>query len=140
MSKGSSVVVRPAFQDRNATTFVQSYLAASAPHAGMVRWTTTVAAGRRLLVEAGLAAFWRETAATTADQVTALIRVTSGGVECDIALIKAVNNTVSSFYSDKVNAQTTLYVGETLSGISRDNSNGGTMFHEINVKGITYDA
>ena len=140
MRVGSLAAARPAYYDRNATTMVQSSTVLDTPNTGTTRWTTTVASGKKLLIESGLASFWRETAATTAGQVTSVIRVTSGGVDCDIALIKALNNTVSSYYSDKVNTPTTLYVGETLSGISRDNSTGGSMWFEINVKGTTYDA
>ena len=140
MRVASLGVARPAYYDRNATSAIQTYVATVSPHSQTTRWTTTVAAGTKLVVEAATVFVQRATAATTPLEVYGRVRITSGANVMVLAGNAFTSNTLAVLYVDKASAGTTIYAGETVTGVTSDGSTGGTAFFEIDFKGTVYDA
>lgn len=140
MRVASLGVARPAYYDRNATSSIQTYVAIVAPHSFTTRWTTTVASGTKLVVEAATTFVERITAATTAAEVYGRIRITSGANVMVLSAQAFTSNTIAVCYIDKASYGTTLYAGESIAGVTSDGSTGGTAFFEIDFKGTVYDA
>lgn len=140
MKLGSLASARPNYYDRNATTTVLSYTATIAPHAYTVRFTNTVATGRKLLVEQGQARILRSTAATVSGDITTEIVVISGGSSLYISNGYVNSNTLYSPQYNYVYSQFTVYAGEELRAATSDGSTGGTVQYILSTKATTYDA
>ena len=140
MRVSSLGVARPAYYDRNATFYVQGDTNTYAPHGTTTRWTATIAAGKKAVVEGGVCLLWQATAPTTAGTRLAIIRATSGASTADLAVVGSLDGTIGKMYSDKPGYGATIYAGETLSGITSDPSIGGTVLFEVAIKGTQFDA
>ena len=140
MKVTSYAVARPAYYDRNASSTIGAYVATVAAHGNVVRWTVTVASGKKLLIEGGLCTHWQVTAPTTAGARFGLIRITSGTDIFDLAFANAQSSTLNLQFSDKANTIATVYAAENVAGTTGDASTGGTVFYDVGIKGTTFDA
>lgn len=140
MKVTSYAVSRPAYYDRDATASQGSYDAGGvAPHAATTRVTTTVAAGKKLLVEVLFLSFRRNTSATVANSVTlATYAVTTLGVGV-MPRLDSVSNTLGLQFSQQ-SQHFTLFGGERLDINSEDLSTGGSMLISAGFKGVTFNA
>lgn len=136
----SYAVARPAYYDRNASSTIGAYVAVAAAHGNVTRWTITVASGKKLLIEGGICTHWQSTAPTVAAGRFALIRITSGATDFDLAFSNAQSSTLNLQFSDKVSTIVTLYAAEAVHGTTGDASTGGTVFYDLAIKGTTFDA
>lgn len=141
MSTSILTPARAAYYDRNATSSILYDATTYAPHSPTVRWTTTVAAGTKLLVEMANASVTVQTVATTANTVNSFVRVTSGGQISDLAMAACIG-TSTQYLAFVVNnpANTTIYAGETVQGYSYNASTDGTVLHYTGYKGTLYTA
>jgi len=141
MRVGSFAVARPAYYDRNATSTLQSYGADLAPHTTTTRFTTTVAAGTKLIVEVAQAFTMTTSAATTAGRGFSQVQVTSGGTSVDLARVDQIQLSTSQAATQQlIPLSLTVYAGETVTGVTFNGSTGGTLFHVAAFKGTTYSA
>lgn len=141
MRVGSFAVARPSYYDRNATTSIASYGGDTAPHAPTTRFTTTIAAGKKMLVEVTEVYTFTTTAPVTAGRGYSQIQVTSGGNVVCIGRIDQIQSATVNALSNLVLPQSvTVYAGETVTGSTYNGSIGGTLFHNVAYKATMYDA
>ena len=140
MRVSSYAVARPAYYDRNASSTIGAYVFTVAPHANVVRWTVTVASGKKLLIEGGICTHWAITAPSVAAARFGLIRVNNGSNDFDVAFAMGISATLNLQFSDKATTIATVYAGETVAGTTGDASTGGTVFFDVGIKGTTFDA
>lgn len=141
MRLSSLASARPNYYDRNAVSGVAVYSAASiAPHAETVRWTVTVATGKKAFIEITRMMAFRVTAATAAGTAGYVSRVTSGASYMDILYEAHINNTVGYEAKDIAPSGVTIYAGETLDGRTYDGSTGGAYNYLTGCKYTTFDA
>jgi len=141
MRVSSFAVARPAYYDRNATSYVASYvIGGTSPHAQTTRITTTVAAGKKLLVEALSMYVFRDTVGTVAGGAFILPQVTSGATSVFLARSLLQSNVASANYIASAPTQFTIYAGETFFVDTLDTTTGGTVTYVVGAKGTTFDA
>ena len=141
MKVSSYAVARPADYDRNAVSTIQSYGADTAPHVTTTRFTTTVAAGTKLIVEVALAFTMTTGVATVSARGFSQVLVASGGNNVDLSRIDQIQLTTSLAATQQlIPLQLTVYASETVVGNTANGSTGGTMFHVVSFKGTTYAA
>ena len=132
---------RPSYWDRNPVTVVQNYSDVLAPHAQTTRWTTTVAAGRKMNVELANVRVVTTTVATTKGAYNyASIYIVSGAVTFSLCDLLLPTNTVNAPVYFQMTGVPTLYSGETLYGVTSDNSTGGTVQYLVAAKATDYAA
>ena len=141
MRVGSLAAARPAYYDRNAVGTRQRYVGTVGPHAQTVRWSATIASGKKAFVEQMAI---RIVAATTA--------TTAGYAQANIDLYDAYNSTTAAWAMILTSTTTlpftffasptipTLYAGENIAVASSDSSVGGTVFYVLDAKYTTFDA
>ena len=124
MKVSSYAVARPAYYDRSAASATAYYAADVAPHLGTIRWTATVAAGKKQFVEFSRTSVYRTTAATTAGLYESSISIAG------ISLTSSVATSVASGTSQAltVTGAITLYAGDSILAQTYDASVGGTVF------------
>jgi len=141
MRVGSFAVARPNYYDRNATSTLQNYSATVAPHADTTRWTTTVAAGKKLSVELIHIYQERRSAATSPSQVNIQVNITSGATTSLAVFTNDLAPTAIGARDYRlVTNVSTLYPAEVIYVTTTDASVGGTMLFLAVMKGTTYDA
>jgi hypothetical protein len=140
MKVSSFAVARPAYYDRNATSSVQAFLATDGPHGQTTRWTTTVAAGKKIVSEAAAFRNLRTTVATVAGVVTSELQLVSGSSTLILISNRQTDNSVVTQYFVTLSAPLTLYTGESLSAVTVDLSTGGVVQYSLNFKGTSFDA
>lgn len=140
MKLGSLSSARPSIYDRNATGTMLFYNANGvAPHAETTRWTQTVAAGKKAIVEGMYTAKWRDGAAGAASLVWSMVKITSGGNTAVVSgIIDAQATTYITSYMGLAGAMT-IYAGETVFGVTADISTGGTNAYWNTAKITTFD-
>jgi hypothetical protein len=143
MARTLSGGARPAWYDRNAASKCSSYLATAAPHALTARWTYTVPAGKKALVELLQVGLKRMTAAGTPQVAyVAITVVPSGGsgVYLVFADLTASNNAVGD--KDNMSSQGTLNLsaGDEINAKTYDGSTTGTIEYTANMKITEFDA
>ena len=137
----SYAVARPAYYDRGAVTTIQSYGADTAPHVTTTRFTTTVAAGTKLIVEVALAFTMTTSVATVSGRGFSQVMVASGGNNVDLSRVDQIQLTTSQVATQQlIPLQLTVYASETVVGNTSNGSTGGTLFHVVGFKGTTYAA
>ena len=141
MRVASLGVARPAYYDRNAVGTRQRYVGTVAPHGSTVRWSATIASGKKAFVEQMAI---RIVAATTA--------TTAGYAQANMDLYDATNSTTGAWAQITTSTTTlpytffvcptipTLYAGENIAVASQDSSTGGTVFYVLDAKYTTFDA
>ena len=142
MRVGSFAVARPAYYDRNASSLSGQYVgSAVAPHGGTVRFTTTVAAGKKLFLEVGHVYLSRQTAATVAGVYDAAIYITAGGNSPRYVYTASKDNTVQPAPTfATITGTTTLYAGEVLEAQTSDGSTLGVINYVVQYKATSFDA
>ena len=140
MRLGSLASARPNYYDRNAAGYLGAYANDLAPHANTTRWTTTIAAGKKMQVESHFISAFRLTASTVVGLVSANLLHTSGATTAYLAFNMFSNNT--AFFRETFGAGTsmTLYAADVMSYTTEDLSTGGTIRFHGYLKGTTYDA
>ena len=137
----SYAVARPQYYDRNASTVVLTYYSFNtAPHSSTTRWTTTVAAGKRVLVEQGVSVSRRTTAATVLGDVLNQQKIV--GTPLDIFIIPGYlyNNTLNVTERQTLPTQFTVYAGETFYCTTADTGTGGGVEYVNSAKCTQFDA
>jgi hypothetical protein len=132
---------RAAYYDRNASAINLLYDAGGiAPHGTTLRASTTIASGKKALVEQQSLYMIRQTAPTTTGLAFATIYVTTGGSDTALGRASIASSTVNTTSSIVVASQATLYAGETYKLETLDASIGGTILYTIAMKGTLFDA
>ena len=141
MRLSSLAAARPAFYDRNAVSTIATYSGTLSQHVTTTRWTLTVAAGTKLLVELGETLIGTATVAVTPLRVRADVRITSGAnvISCCVTDIQQPS-TVTQYYGQNNPLSVTIYAGETVSGTTSNDSATGTVYMAVSAKGTTYSA
>jgi len=139
MRVSSYAVARPSYYDRNATSSLSSYAANLGPHADTTRWTVTVAAGKKSLVELGATYSRRITVATVAGEYGSYIQLTSGATNVYFPATATVSNVVDFTNSAQYSGSPTLYAGETIAGHTYDLCTGGIVNYTVAAKLTTFD-
>ncbi len=140
MKVTSYAVSRPAYYDRDATASQGSYDAGLvAPHAFTTRITTTVAAGKKMLVEVLFLSFRRQVAAGTSSSVTLASYAITGLGTAVMPRVDGVATTVGLMFSVQA-SDFTLFGAERLDIYSEDQSTGGSMLFSAGFKGVTFNA
>jgi hypothetical protein len=141
MKVTSYAVARPAYYDRNATSTLAVYAADTAPHGSTTRFTTTVAANTKLIVEVMECLLLTTSAPTIAARGNSVLVVTSGATSVDFGRVDQIQNaTVSASTTQVYSLAVTVYAAETVTGVTSNGSTGGTLFHIVGYKGTTYAA
>ena len=141
MKVTSYAVARPNYYDRGATSVIQVYeSAAIAPHGVTERWSYTVAAGTKLIVENLVLSNLRVTVATASGAVYAYAIVNDGVAQTRLGHIGGYNTTVGDQTFQMVAWGTTIYGGETIAGTTGDYSTGGTTAFIVDMKATLFTA
>jgi hypothetical protein len=141
MRVSSFAVARPAYYDRNASSLSAQYSGVVAPHGGTVRFTVTVAAGKKLFLESGHVYISRQTAATVVGNFDVVIYVNTGGNNPRYLYVASKDNTVQPAPTfATITGTTTLYTGEVLESQTADGSTGGLVQFISMYKATSFDA
>jgi len=142
MRVSSYAVARPAAADRNGLTTTQSYgPQVVAPHGGTVRWSFTVAAGKKVSVLYTQVFVQRTTAATVDGVNRPSIAVTpSGGSLATLVSLPKVTNTVDNSQNFAIPTSLSLNAGDYVEASSFDLATGGTLTLFLAMNLLTYDA
>ena len=141
MKVSSFAVARPAYYDRNASSIMPNYSGVISPTGATTRYTYTVAAGKKALLEVSTAFISRVTAASSSGQFFSDTRITLAN--SDYLILHTphqTDNTLLAPYFASSAAAVTLYAGETISSQTTDNSTGGTILFILASKGTLFDA
>lgn len=133
---------RPAWYDRGPLEIAKYYFAqAVAPHGVTTRWTYTVPAARKCLVELTQVTEMRDVAAGVAGTTNGFIRVvTAGAVTLDFAFTVFQNVNVDTYRQCAMAPQAVMLATSVVSGSTIDSSTGGSVTYNIAMKGTEYDA
>jgi hypothetical protein len=114
---------------------------ATAPHADTQRWTYTVPAGKKALVEAAQLLTLRDAAATTLGRAEASILITpSGGALNRMLRTLHLINTVGERVDIFIGEAGSLLAADQIQATTEDSSTGGTMGYFATAKIMEYDA
>ena len=141
MRVASLGVARPAYYDRNATSTTGSYAATVTQHTLTTRYTVTVAAGTKLLIEAAETVILTVTAAVTPLRLASRVVVTSGAITqsvCATDITQSASTTTPTFLIQPL--AVTLYAGDTVTGPTFMDSVTGSAFMATSFRGTTYTA
>ena len=142
MRVSSFAVARPAPADRNGLTTTQSYGPTTvASHGGTVRFSFTVATGKKVSVLYTQVFVQRATAATVDGLNRPTIAVTpSGSVQTTLVSLPKVSNTVDNSQTIAIGTSLSLNAGDYVEASSFDVATGGTITLFIAMNLLTYDA
>jgi hypothetical protein len=100
----------------------------------------TVAAGKKSLVELGVAYSRRITVATVVAEYGSYIQLTSGATNVYSPATATVSNVIDYTVSAQYSVSPTLYAGEIIAGHTYDLSTGGIVNYTVAAKLTTFDA
>jgi hypothetical protein len=141
MKLGSLAGARPNYYDRNASAINLLYDAGGiVPHVITIRATTTIAAGKKALVEQQSLYMIRQTAPIIHGLAFATIYVTAAGTDTALGRASIASAVVHTTSSVVIASQATLYAGETYRLETLDASTDGTILYTIAMKGTLFDA
>lgn len=133
---------RPAPWDRNPVNKTQfAANGAVAPHTTTVRWTYTVPAGKKAVLESLMMSVIRVTAA--APQVTAVAHLNytpSGGSQTLLAQAVLTTNGVNDIQQQTITSLGEMLAGDVVSADDVDSSTGGTVSYAQTLKAFEFDA
>lgn len=134
--------IRPHYYDRNASSGYVAFASENiAPHAGLVRSTSTIASGKKALVDATSITITRQTVATVNGMVVVYAAWTpSGGSATVYQLNNIFQNTVGASVQVAHGGSIALFPGDAISLTTGDASTGGTIAYFIYARYITFDA
>jgi len=136
-----SAVARPHWYDRNPSNIWRQYAATLGPHSSTQRWSYTVPAGKKALVEFSIACLLRVTAASTVGEAYAYVYYTpSGGTGGSLFEVRLLTNGIGDGKSLIVGQGIMMFAGDQLLGFTGDGSTGGTIEYVIAVKITEFDA
>ena len=137
----SYAVARPSYYDRNASSIMPSFAGVLSPTGATTRYTYTVAAGKKALIETSTAYIGRVSVASTSGYFFSDTRITlASGAYVILIRPNQIDNTVGPAYFASSTGTTTLYAGETVSAETTDSSTGGTVAFLLASKGTLFDA
>jgi len=110
------------------------------PHAAVARFTITVAAGKKMVVEHYNANIIRLGVATVAGEIDWSIGIASGAATAVLARGYSFTNTSNVQTGFANGCAVTVYAGETVTGSTADGSTGGTILFDLSVKATIFDA
>ena len=136
MKVTSYAVGRPSYYDRQSSSLVNSYSAILSPHSLTARFTQTVPALQKYMVEFANGYNSRVTVAATAS---------GGGVTITVAGVALINiygtlTTAGSNASQQQAVNMIIVEGASIIGSTQDGSTGGTLFYDINCKSTVFTA
>ena len=137
----SYAVARPQYYDRGAVSTFFSYAATLSQHAATTRWTTTVAAGKKLLLEQGEAFLLTTVAAAIPLRVAAKATISDGTNQTtwvardQVQSASLLNPDIQNVYPG-----ITVYAGEIVFAQTFIDSATGSIFMSIGMKGTTFQA
>lgn len=133
---------RPQWYDRNPLAKSLAFAgSAIAPHGNTVRWTYTVPANRKCLLEWNYNFILRETAAGVLGAEVIQINYTpSGGGGALLQDTRQVNNSANALTQITTTPQLSLFAGDNVNGDTTDTSTGGTSTYALMAKGTEFDA
>jgi len=138
-----SAVARPAWYDRNPVVAGHSYFAVTGPHTYTTRFTYTVPAGKKAMVEVMHANVKRVTAPTTGGYAGIYFAFTPSGGTLTI-ILRAELTSADAAAKDKesasIGSSMTLKAGDTIDAATQDLSTGGTIYYGIDMKITEFDA
>ena len=141
MKVTSYAVARPAYYDRQATSFAAAYDAASVgPHGSTARISATVAAGNKTLIEAVVMYVTRETVATVRANQSVVSYAITTPANVPLTRTQQVTNVAGTTAGDQSQAAFTLYAGEQYQAFTFDLGTDGLGTYTIGVKGTTFQA
>lgn len=140
MKVTSYAVARPAYYDRNATAAISSYSGVLAPVTYTIRWTRTIASGKKAYLEVATVVTNRITAAAVVGSAEGFFRLTSGASTIDLVSTQYLSNTVNVITEKSLAIPVTVYAGETIDGYTHDGSTGGTVYIQVACKFTIFDA
>ena len=120
----SYAVARPAYYDRSAASAIAYYAANVAPHAATIRWTSTVAAGKKQFVEFARTSIYRTALATTAGLYSSDILIAGISLTSSVGTSVVVGASVALTITGAI----TLYAGDSILAGTEDGSIGGQVF------------
>lgn len=133
---------RPQWYDRGPIAIGQLYAVNGvAPHAQTTRWTYTVPASRKALIEVSQVSIARDGAAGAAS--TSYATITTTGVtnaQPIFSFTQQVSNTLGTFAQSNVGTNALLLAGQSLTSTTQDNSTGGTNGYTVSAKITEYDS
>ena len=141
MKVTSYAVARPSYYDRGATSINKAYgSSAIAPHANTTRFTYTVPANRKMVIENICVTSYREAVATTVGQVFLNLVLYDGTTYCNLIALYTNANTVGATTNNVIGQCATVYAGEQLLGATWDLGTGGINDFRLSTKGTEYNA
>ena len=141
MKVTSYAVGRPAYYDRNAVGYRQHYNATVAPHSFTVRWTATIAAGKKGYIEGAFCYSYAFTLATGSGLVWSYVETDAGGNTNFVTNAGFVTSlTVNQLDKSQQTSPVTMYAGDTINGKSYNASTGGLVNHIIDASYTLFDA
>lgn len=130
---------RTEWYDRAPTIKGAVYAATSVvPHGTTARWSYTVPASRKALIEAATAVMTRLAAASAPAEVLALVQIPAA--PSYVVVAQLYNNAASVSFNGQLAGAVILLAGNTLSALTADASPDGTMAYNLSFKGTEYDA
>jgi hypothetical protein len=133
---------RAQWYDRNPLSKGFSYaLDGVAPHGNTARWTYTVPAGRKALIEAATCEIMRQTAAAPVGLYYAEIIANLNDASFPRFInVISLDNTVGGRAGQSLNCATILQAGEIITGQTGDPSTAGTVAYRLTCKLTEFDA
>lgn len=139
MKVASYAVGRPAYYDRNASSFLGVYDVGSvAPHGATTRITITLAATRKLLVEAVVFTLTKGSVSAPVGEA-AIYSYVIGSTAVPLTRNASSSNVTNNVVSNQSNASFTVFGGESYSIGTYDTSTGGTNNYVAGAKGTQFD-
>lgn len=129
---------RTEWYDRAPLMVAASFQAGAAPHGGTTRWTYTVPASRKALVESALASVSRAAAASTVQQVLCYVRGASPLPY--LSFVEMYNLGQGAAYQSNLAGAIVLLAGYTITCTTSDVSPDGVVAYCSAFKGTEYDA
>jgi hypothetical protein len=140
MRVSSFAVARPAYYDRNATGSYLTYGAQNTPHALTTRWTTTVATGKKGVIEYARGFTERRVVGGSAGQYSSWVQITSGATTGTLIFANSFNNTLYNQVHIEIASAITLYAGDVFFYQTYDDSASGTIYYQGDAKVTLFDA
>jgi len=135
MKVTSYAVARPAYYDRNATSSYNQYSGVVGPHAETTRWTVTIAAGKKMLVEQIGITYFNVSVATVAGSYASNIFIVGQYLASQGSSVNVVATQGALYLTGNI----TLYAGETMYATTYNYATGGTVAHSMTYKATQFD-
>ena len=137
MRVSSFAVARPVYYDRNATTTTSGYFNNPGPHGSTTRFTITNTASQKMFVDSGVVTVYRDTVATIAGSAAGALQSPGGS---SVLLTFQYSNTVGNIAQQVLAGSIYIKPGDSLIGITFDNSTGGTIQYALFAHAVQFDA